>query len=341
MFLPDAAGPVTTPKARALIAHELVHVAQQRVHGRVPDGAQGRRMEAEAVAVERRYETTTAAGPELHHPPAPAPAPELAGPAQLAPTYATAPPDPAHSHFDVPAREEIVQLAESSAHRVVEEWSNPATGGSGFRNPTSPAPAFDRATRRQELEAEMLDEINADRAATGEPLLSGLEPQHVERLERRLDHEEITGERRGGRSSGSRTPLPPLVGGAFGDTVSFTETIGGQQQQQAQQTPAQRNQQVQEALRQQEAQRQAQAQQQQQRTAPGRAGPRRSPGRRSTRTGGCPRPRAASWATPSPSPSAAAPTATRAANHRRTRRRTTGTAPSRSRSTSTGSTWRT
>ncbi|GAA4425691.1 hypothetical protein GCM10023148_28660 [Actinokineospora soli] len=272
VFLPDAAGPVTTPKARALIAHELVHVAQQRVHGRVPDGAQGRRMEAEPVAVERWYETTTAAGPELHHPPAPAPAPELAGPAQLAPTYATAPPDPAHSHFDVPAREEIVQLAESSAHRVVEEWSNPATGGSGFRNPTSPAPAFDRATRRQELEAEMLDEINADRAATGEPLLSGLEPQHVERLERRLDHEEITGERRGGRSSGSRTPLPPLVGGAFGDTVSFTETIGGQQQQQAQQTPAQRNQQVQEALRQQEAQRQAQAQQQQQRTAPGRAG---------------------------------------------------------------------
>ena len=252
VFLPDAAGPVTTPKARALIAHELVHVAQQRATGRTPDPTtpQGRRMEADAVAVERRYETTTAAGPELHHPPAPVP--ELAGPAQLA-TYATAPPDPAHSHFDIPAREEIVQLAESSAHRVVEEWSAPTNGGGGgFRRPSSgsPAPTFDRATRRQELEAEMLDEINADRSATGEPLLSSLEPEHVARLERRLDHEEITGERRGSRSGGgARTPLPPLVGGAFGDTVSFSQTIGGPQAQQTQQTPLQQAMAAQEAQR--------------------------------------------------------------------------------------------
>ncbi|MFC5291347.1 DUF4157 domain-containing protein [Actinokineospora guangxiensis] len=219
VFLPESAGAVNSGRARALIAHELVHVAQQRRVGRVPDGEVGRRMEAEAVAVERRYESTAVGRAELRHPVRRL---ELAGPAQLAPV---APPEPARSHFEEPAREEIVRLAESSAHRVVEEWTRPEPGrAGGFR---SAAPGPDRASRRQELEAEMLEEINADRLEAGEPLLSGLEPEHVERLENRLDREEITGERRRtGRSAPGRQ-TPPLVGGAFGDTVSFTETVGG------------------------------------------------------------------------------------------------------------------
>ncbi|MGX7829341.1 eCIS core domain-containing protein [Actinokineospora sp. 24-640] len=227
VFLPDAAGPLTAPKARALVAHELVHVAQQRTRGRTPDPgtAEGRGMEAEASAVERRYETTAASRPALRHPPTPA-APEMSGPAQLAPVT-PAVPDPVNSHFDPPAREEIVALAESSAHRVVEEWTHPALGGQPARAPAPSAGGggFDRATRRRQLEAEMLDLINEDRAEQNLPTLGYLEPGDVERLERRLDREEVTGVRSSG--VGGRTPPPPLAGGAFGDTVSFTQTIGG------------------------------------------------------------------------------------------------------------------
>ncbi|WP_189211484.1 eCIS core domain-containing protein [Actinokineospora fastidiosa] len=212
VFLPDAAGPLTAPKARALVAHELVHVAQQRVLGRVPD--QGRRLEAEAVAVERRYETTSAAAPELHHP-RPAPAPALGGPAQLAvqPTAVQS------SHFEQPEREEIAHIAETSAHRVVEQWSHPRLGGGPA---PAPAPEFDREARRQELEAEMLDMINTDRDYQNLPPVGHLDQADLERLERRLDREEFTGFRPSPRRSWSAPPPD----GVFGDVVQFSEVVG-------------------------------------------------------------------------------------------------------------------
>jgi hypothetical protein len=56
VFVPHEAGPLDGPETRALLAHELTHVVQQRVYGAAlpaPTTAGGRRLEAEARAVER------------------------------------------------------------------------------------------------------------------------------------------------------------------------------------------------------------------------------------------------------------------------------------------------
>ncbi|WP_436500689.1 eCIS core domain-containing protein [Actinokineospora sp. HUAS TT18] len=272
VYLPDSAGPITSGKTKALLAHELVHVVQQRTIGANLPGLstpEGRRLEAEAVAAENRY----AGLPDtpLIHPPHPTveAEPSLSGAAQLAKT-ATTPPDPTRSHFDQETREEIQQVAESSAHRVLEEWhapeaqadrerrsagtTPPTTGGAfgdtvGYTErrgadattPTRSTPrtgprtgpgrtvagtagTFDRATRRQELEAQWLETLNMERASQGEPLLSYLEDADLERIERQLDQEEAGG----GRSTpgGSARPINPEEGGAFGDTVGYTQRFG-------------------------------------------------------------------------------------------------------------------
>jgi hypothetical protein len=56
VFLPMEAGPLDSPETRAVLAHELTHVVQQRVYGSSlprPSSAEGQRLEAEAHAVER------------------------------------------------------------------------------------------------------------------------------------------------------------------------------------------------------------------------------------------------------------------------------------------------
>lgn len=56
IFMPDSHGPLTTGRGRALLAHELTHVAQQRRFGSslpAEHTSQGRTLEAEAAAAER------------------------------------------------------------------------------------------------------------------------------------------------------------------------------------------------------------------------------------------------------------------------------------------------
>jgi hypothetical protein len=56
VFLPLEAGPLDAPETRAVLAHELTHVVQQRVYGPAlprPSSREGRRLEAEARAIER------------------------------------------------------------------------------------------------------------------------------------------------------------------------------------------------------------------------------------------------------------------------------------------------
>jgi hypothetical protein len=244
VYLPDSAGPIGSGRTKGLLAHELVHAVQQRTLGSAvpePFTSEGRKLEAEAVAVERQFGGM--ADTPLIHPPAPQTVvePNLAGPAQLA--TVTKAPDPELSHFDREARQEIDQIAESSAHRVLEEWNHPATqterarrapreqlgGDAGFTErrggdaKSSKSGTFDRATRRQELEAETLDALNAERAEQGQPLLSYLEDADLERIERTLDKEQERGGR--GASSSARV-INPSEGGSFGDTVSFTERRG-------------------------------------------------------------------------------------------------------------------
>ena len=73
IYLPASHGPLTSGTGRALLAHELTHVGQQRRLGSgIPgeDTAHGRRLEAEAVAAERSPEMTLAAAHAPDRPPA-------------------------------------------------------------------------------------------------------------------------------------------------------------------------------------------------------------------------------------------------------------------------------
>jgi hypothetical protein len=71
VFLPDTAGPLTTVEARATLAHELTHVAQQRTLGTALPAEwtpAGQALESEAVLAER-WVLAGRSGPPLVHAP--------------------------------------------------------------------------------------------------------------------------------------------------------------------------------------------------------------------------------------------------------------------------------
>lgn len=101
IYLPDAHGPLSGQKAQSLLAHEMTHVVQQRTLGSsVPheDSAEGRHLEAQAVAAESTHHLPLAASAERAAPrpssPAATPAPPPAAPADAPAQFAsvTAPP---------------------------------------------------------------------------------------------------------------------------------------------------------------------------------------------------------------------------------------------------------
>src|SRR5206468_12601346 len=112
--------------------------------------------------------------------------------AQLAPVGSSptesAPSQPTgslHTPFDEPTRAAVGQIAETSAKKVVEQWTNPALGGSGFSSPGKGKSAagaiaaaataarasqtFDADARRQQLINDRLSEINEQHDERGEP----------------------------------------------------------------------------------------------------------------------------------------------------------------------------
>ncbi|MGB3444410.1 MAG: DUF4157 domain-containing protein, partial [Actinophytocola sp.] len=208
VFLPDEVGPADSPKARGLLAHELVHAVQQRTLGPVlpsPDSPLGQQLEAEAQAAERFYggEAGAAEPPPLIHAPqqasahAPEEAPDLTAPAQLftAPAQAPAPvqAQPVQSPFDPATKAEVGRIAEESARHVVTEWSNPKlepkegakSGATGTQN--QQRPVFDRAARKDELVRQTLDIVNQERFEQGKEPLTDLDAMYYERIERQLD----------------------------------------------------------------------------------------------------------------------------------------------------------
>jgi hypothetical protein len=71
VFLPDTAGPVTTVETRATLAHELTHVAQQRVLGTALPAEwtpAGQALESEAVLAERWVLAGASGSPLVHAP---------------------------------------------------------------------------------------------------------------------------------------------------------------------------------------------------------------------------------------------------------------------------------
>ncbi len=73
VYLPDPAGPLDQAPARALLAHELTHAAQQRMLGAAlpaESSADGQLLEAQATATERWFLGSQEALPPLTHFPA-------------------------------------------------------------------------------------------------------------------------------------------------------------------------------------------------------------------------------------------------------------------------------
>ena len=136
VHLPDEAGPVTSPKARGLIAHELVHAVQQRTLGLglpSPSSEHGQALEAEAVAVERFYagESNAPAPQPLIHSPRAMPSFVGESHTQLDPISTPATTTSSSSDhqqvIDARVREEVDRVATDTARRVVQqEWQNPS-----------------------------------------------------------------------------------------------------------------------------------------------------------------------------------------------------------------------
>ena len=223
VFLPDEAGPIGSPMARGLLAHELVHAVQQRTLGpslpsiSTPAGAA---LEADAVAAEHTHGATPPA-PLVHPvltqvishaartagvqlaPLAPSPVDFTSPPVVSAPPPVT--PEPVS--LTEPVRQEIDLMSEATATRVVEErWSNPALGGTGFSSGEAPrppvvpgengvppasapvpvapgdvTPASNNAAE-EVMAHQILQVINIDRAAKGQPDLELLDEYTMEQI---------------------------------------------------------------------------------------------------------------------------------------------------------------
>jgi hypothetical protein len=213
VFLPDEAGPTDSPKARGLLAHELVHAVQQRTLGpRLPatDSPLGQHLEAEAQAAERFYGGEAGAvepPPLIHAPlpaPAPAPEPDLSMAAQLATELAAAPapapsPQPLASPFDPVTTEEVGKIATESARHVVAEWTNPMlhprntpqqsqTSAPHSDAAASQRTAFNASARREQLVAAALATHNRD-LAPGESPVTSLSHDELAAIDRQVTTE--------------------------------------------------------------------------------------------------------------------------------------------------------
>jgi hypothetical protein len=223
VFLPDEAGPVDSPKARGLLAHELIHAVQQRTLGGLlptPDSTHGQELEAEAQVAERYYSGESGAeepAPLIHAPMptmTPAAEPDFAAAAQHAdPLPAVRPQSstPTQSVFDAAARAEVGKIAEDSAKHVVAEWSNPklekkqgggtggtgggtaptggATGAGGATTPAATsASSFNAGTYRQGLIAAALAMRN-ESLAPGQSSIGELSAEELSVIDRQVEAE--------------------------------------------------------------------------------------------------------------------------------------------------------
>jgi hypothetical protein len=170
VFLPAEAGPLDSPRARGLLAHELVHAVQQRTLGPTlpsPDSAAGQALEAEAVAVEHAHSAP------LVHPSLP----QVLGRAARTTGVQLAPLAP--------------QTIEPPQPRVLDEWTAPEPE----RNEQAPddaalelaalagmapaGPVFDHAAQDDAVSAQVLQVINVERTAAGQPPLTTLDAPTV------------------------------------------------------------------------------------------------------------------------------------------------------------------
>ncbi|MEV6609175.1 DUF4157 domain-containing protein [Kutzneria sp. NPDC051319] len=190
VHLPDEAGPVTSPKARGLIAHELVHAVQQRTLGLglpSPSSEHGQALEAEAVAVERFYagESSAPAPRPLIHSPRVTVLPGYAAEShtQLDPisTPATSTSTPSSSEhqqvIDARVREEVDRVATDTARRVVQqEWQNPSLTAEQRRALGLPTQQQQQQTQQQTQQQQQQDQPDPTAGYLEAAVLSRLRP---------------------------------------------------------------------------------------------------------------------------------------------------------------------
>jgi hypothetical protein len=126
VHVPASQGSLSSGTGQALLAHELVHVAQQRKLGpNLPEESspQGRQLESEARAMEQTWLAPASVAPSvplLSRPPAPAvsaPAPAIPEPVQAPDAPADAPKSP-QAPVPAPAGPDIEQLTATLYDRV-------------------------------------------------------------------------------------------------------------------------------------------------------------------------------------------------------------------------------
>jgi Domain of unknown function (DUF4157) len=214
VFLPAEAGPLDTPKARGLLAHELVHAVQQRTLGTTLPAAHtpaGLALEAEAVAAESAHagqaplvhpsltqvigQAARTVGVQLASIAAP-PEPPLFSRKELPPDVPN--PQPAPVELPGPVREEVDLIAESSAIRTIEEWTAPTdeeeqapepepfAGGLPSVVDLPDEPPLGRSAQDQAMAEQILQVINVEREQTGEPVLNTLDANAMELIRRTI-----------------------------------------------------------------------------------------------------------------------------------------------------------
>lgn len=185
VFLPAEAGALDTPKARGLLAHELVHAVQQRTLGATLPAAHtpdGRALEAEALAAEAAH-----AG-ALVHPSLTQVIGQAARTVGVQLATVAAPPDPLALvapppvppavpypdrpvELPDPVRDEVDLIAESSAIRTIEEWTAPAETTETADGP----PPIGHSEQDRAMAEQILQVINVERTQSGEPALNTLD----------------------------------------------------------------------------------------------------------------------------------------------------------------------
>ncbi|GAB3459397.1 hypothetical protein GCM10027436_65880 [Actinophytocola sediminis] len=190
VYLPAEAGPLDTPKARGLLAHELVHAVQQRTLGATLPAEHtpaGQALEAAAVAAEAAHADPT----PLRHPSLT----QVIGQAvrtvgvQLAPVDAPAPP-PAPVAEPPAMPTELDLVAESQAIRTLEEWTAP-TAEDLPDQLTGTVPSLvdipvGRSEQDQAMAEQILQVINVERTQAGEPTLNTLDANTMELIRRTI-----------------------------------------------------------------------------------------------------------------------------------------------------------
>lgn len=176
VHLPEGAGPITSSQARGLLAHELVHAAQQRrLGGSLPDEntPEGRALEAAARAAERMYSANTEhfEEPKLVH----APVPVTAGWVE---TRIVQHASEVIDYFDenVPLstsqNDMWLETALGAVDQVMTDYRN--RGGNPDPDPDSRFGPFRNLSEERTAEQDFLDVVNAELDRRGEPIQAGL-----------------------------------------------------------------------------------------------------------------------------------------------------------------------